>query len=129
MDAQNQFSAKEKEMASLKQRLSYIEKDKEKIGKAKKELEQGISKLKEDLTMMTVENQTLHEEIRRITAEKERLVAKVNECSQTILKYEEELVVKVRERERETERELTPNITLLLLYIIEVYFTERYSYL
>ena len=129
MDAQNQFSAKEKEMASLKQRLSYVEKDKEKIGKAKKELEQGISKLKEDLTMMTVENQTLHEEIRRITAEKERLVAKVNECSQTILKYEEELVVKVRERERETERELTPNITLLLLYIIEVYFTERYSYL
>jgi chromosome segregation ATPase len=95
MDTQSQLVAKEKEISSLKQQLAVVHSDLEKEKRVKSNLETRVGQLKQDVVAMTTECHTTHEELRKAVAEKERLNVKEEELTQRILKYEEQLAIKV----------------------------------
>ena len=95
-DVQNQVTAKDKEINSLRQQLLRVENDKEKIGLDQRGLEHQVSQLKQDLVTMTTENQAIHGELRKVVEERDQLAKKIEGYTQRLLNLEEQLTIKVR---------------------------------
>ena len=94
-DVQNQVTAKDKEIISLRQQLLRVEDDREKIGCDQRELEHQVSQLKQDLVTMTTENQAIHGELRKVVQERDQLAKNIEGYTQRLVNLEEQLTIKV----------------------------------
>ncbi len=89
------MQAKENEIITTKQRLSIKEENCNHLQINYNELDKQVLQLKQDLTTMTQENQTLHNELRKILEERDRLRDNIEEYGRNAMKYEELLTAKV----------------------------------
>ena len=89
------MQAKENEIITTKQRLSIKEENCNHLQINYNELDKQVLQLKQDLTTMTQENQTLHNELRKILEERDRLRDNIEEYGRNAMNYEELLTAKV----------------------------------
>lgn len=93
--AEERTGSREHEVASLRGQLSAVEAQVEQEGRVRAGLQEELNGLKSDLGMMTQENQSLHQELRRAGQEQEALAERVRQYTQSIQRFEEAVAAKV----------------------------------